>query len=184
MLLYLCEEGNAITKYATTCGLTDFTQLITSSTNYSGAAIESDMYDNSILSNDGSGYSLVNANFSQFSGTISQFTLAFWLQPTADESGYVVFFSNTAGTERYLAVFLDGSESQLIVTLKQKDVPGLMGQVRIVFQLPDTITDGSYHFIMLQYQNRMVSCSVDGTTVPNMAVTYKNLIGYVFSELN
>ena len=178
------DEGNAITKYATTCGLTDFTQLITSSTNYSGAAIESDMYDNSILSNDGSGYSLVNANFSQFSGTISQFTLAFWLQPTADESGYVVFFSNTAGTERYLAVFLDGSENQLIVTLKQKDVPGLMGQVRIVFQLPDTITDGSYHFIMLQYLNRMVSCSVDGTTVPNMAVTYKNLIGQVFGELN
>ena len=177
------DEKNAITKYATTCGLANFTQLITSSTSYSGAAIMSDMYDNSILSNDGSGYSLVNTDLSQFSGTISQFTLAFWLQPTADESGYVVFFSNTAGTERYLAVFIDGSENQLIVTLKQKDIPGLMGQVRIVFQLPDTITDGSYHFIMLRYLNRMVSCSVDGTIVPNMAVTYKNMIGQVFSKL-
>ena len=180
----VCEdERNIITKYASTCSISNFTRLINSATNHSEVFVETDMYDNSILTNTGSGYALVSEDFADFRGTISQFTLAFWLQPTPGQSGYVVFFSNTAGTERYLAVYLDGDDSQLIVTLKQTGVPGLLGQVRVIFQLPDSMTsDGQYHFIMLRYWNRMLSCSADGSTIPSMAVTYKNLIGQVFSE--
>ena len=176
------DELNIITKYATTCGLTNFTRLITNAMTYSGASIETDMFDNSILSNTGTGYALVNANFYAFRYTIQHFTLIFWMQPTAGRSGYVIFFSNPQGTERYLAVYFDAIEKQLIVTLKQVGVHGLLGQVRICFQLPDDICDGQYHLITLKYWSRTLNCMVDGTPMTSVAVTYKNLIGQVFSE--
>ena len=175
------DDPNTINKMVGVCGL-DVGSFINILLKADNASIFADSHGNLILNS--TNPTVVNASFPDFEGAMDEFTLAFWIRPQSGTSGYVVFFSNNDGTERYLAVYFDASEQQFILTMKQNNVPGLAGQVRVIFQLDSNIADGNFHFVMIQYQDRTLLCVVDGKPVPNTAVSYKNLIGQVFGKPN
>ena len=170
----VCEdEKDVITKMEAVCDLEDYTNLLSSVSNGT-STLEEDDFGNLILNNTyRQGYSLVDSGLEDLYGPIEEFTLAFWFRPYPDQSGYVFFFSNNDGTERYIAVYYDASENQLVVTLKREGLSGLAAQIRINFQLEKVITDGDFHFVMLQYENRYLSCAVDGIPIDSSAVLYK-----------
>ena len=124
----------------------------------------------------------MDADFSAFEGLISAFTFAMWLQP--QQSGYLAYYGAPDASERYFALFFDAAANQLIATMKQAGLSGLQAQVRVSFQLSASLTDGRYHFVMLQYSSRALVCVVDGVRVPSLAVVYKeqSFIGEVFGE--
>ena len=176
------DETNAINKMVTVCGLStgNFINLLTYNDTGLGASISFDEYSNRILTTSDS-YARVAANLSDFEGTIDQLTFAFWVKPDTDGSGYIAFFSNDNASVRYFTVYYD-SPDRIIVSLKQVDVPGLVGQVQVVFQLPNCIEDDVYHFIMIYYSERNIMCSVDGVKVESMAVFYANIFDQLFGE--
>ena len=105
-----------------------------------------------------------------------------WLQP--QQSGYLAYYGAPDASERYFALFFDAAANQLIATMKQAGLSGLQAQVRVSFQLSASLTDGRYHFVMLQYSNRSLACVVDGVQVHSLAVVYKeqSFIGDIFGE--
>ena len=142
-----------------------------------------DSFSNCILNNfPDTGYSVVSADFSSFQGPISEFTFIVWLAPST--SGYVAYFGTPDATERYFAVYYDNSDNQLIVTLKKSGLSGLRAQICIIFQLQSSISDGSFHLIMIHYVERNLVCVVDGVPVNSVAVVYKerSLIGEVYGK--
>jgi len=178
------DEYNTISKMTAVCGLTSFIDLLANNGSSSGATLTEDPFNNHILYNMyQAGYTRVDADFSAFEGLISSFTFALWLQP--QQSGYVAYYGAPDGTERYFALFYDAAANQLIVTMKRAGLYGLEAQVRVNFQLLTSLTDGSYHFVMLQYSARTLLCAVDGVPIRSVAVVYKeqSFIGDVFGEL-
>ena len=177
------DESNTITKMATVCGLQSFIDLLAYNGSSSGATLTEDAFNNRVLYNrHQSGYTHVDADFSAFEGRISAFTFALWLQP--QQSGYLAYYGAPDASERYFALFFDAAANQLIATMKQAGLSGLQAQVRVSFQLSASLTDGRYHFVMLQYSSRALVCVVDGVRVPSLAVVYKeqSFIGEVFGE--
>ena len=177
------DEYNTITKMATVCGLQSFIDLLAYNGSSNGATLTEDPFNNRVLYNTHqSGYTHVNADFSAFEGLISAFTFAMWLQP--QQSGYLAYYGAPDASERYFALFFDASSNQLIATMKQAGLSGLQAQVRVSFQLSASLTDGRYHFVMLQYSSHSLVCVVDGVRVPSLAVVYKeySFIGEVFGE--
>lgn len=179
------DEYNTISKMTTVCGLTSFIDLLANNGSSSGATLTEDPFNNRILYNMyQAGFTRVDADFSAFEGLISRFTFALWLQP--QQSGYIAYYGTPDGTERYFALFYDAAANQLIVTMKRAGLYGLEAQVRVNFQLLTSLTDGSYHFVMLQYSARTLLCAVDGVPIRSVAVVYKeqSFIGDVFGELS
>lgn len=179
------DEYNVIRKMREVCALSSASSidLIESISLLANAALIRDTFSNLILTNTpGAGYSVVNADFSSFQGVLNEFTFAVWLAPIT--SGYIAYFGTPDATERYLAIYYDNSDSQLIVTLKREGLSGLSAQVRVNFQLQSSLSDGNFHFIMIQYVQRNLVCVVDGVRVNSMAVIYKEqpFIGEVYGE--
>ena len=177
------DEYNIITKMTRVCGLQSFIDLLAHNGSSSGATLTEDAFNNRVLYNRyQSGYTHVDADFTAFEGLISAFTFAMWLQP--QESGYLAYYGAPDASERYFALFFDAASNQLIATMKQAGVSGLQAQVRVSFQLSASLTDGRYHFVMLQYSSRSLACVVDGVQVRSLAVVYKeqSFIGDVFGE--
>ena len=179
------DEYNVITKMTEVCGLPAGTfinlgRFVNESEN---VIFLNDSFSNRVLGNmAGSGYSIVNTDFSSFQGQINEFTFTIWLAPST--SGYVAYFGTPDATERYFAVYYDNDDDQIIVTLKRAGLSGLSAQIRVNFQLESSLDDGSFHFIMIQYIERNLVCVVDGVPVNSMAVIYKEqpFIGKVFGK--
>ena len=177
------DEYNTVTKMTRVCGLQSFIDLLAYNGSSSGATLTEDAFNNRVLYNrHQSGYTHVDADFTAFEGLISAFTFAMWLQP--QQSGYLAYYGAPDASERYFALFFDAASNQLIATMKQAGVSGLQAQVRVSFQLSASLTDGRYHFVMLQYSSRSLACVVDGVQVRSLAVVYKeqSFIGDVFGE--
>ena len=177
------DEYNTVTKMTRVCGLQSFIDLLSYNGSSSGTTLTEDAFNNRVLYNrHQSGYTHVDADFSAFEGLISAFTFAMWLQP--QQSGYLAYYGAPDASERYFALFFDAAANQLIATMKQAGLSGLQAQVRVSFQLSASLTDGRYHFVMLQYSNRSLACVVDGVQVRSLAVVYKeqSFIGDVFGE--
>lgn len=175
------DEYNVIMKMREVCGLQDgtFINLIANI----GPLVMMDNFSNLVLTNTaGSGYSVINADFSSFQGMIDEFTFTVWLAPST--SGYVAYFGTPDATERYFAVYYDSGDNQIIVTLKRIGLSGLSAQVRVNFQLQSSLIDGNFHFIMIQYAQRNLVCVVDGVPLNSMAVVYKEqpFIGDVYGK--
>lgn len=174
------DEYNAIDKMSLVCGLSSFIDLLANVVDTSGIT-NILPGNNAVLDTDG-GFTLVNADFSSFNGRVDEFTFALWVQ--ASGSGYIAFFGNEDFTERYLALFYSNEDNQLILTLKREGLSGLRAQVRINFQLSTSLSDGLYHFVMIQYVERNIVCVVDGVRMESVAVVYKEqpFIGAVFGK--
>ena len=178
------DEVNAITKMTAVCELSyDFTKLLSNESIGSDASLDSDDYDNNILTLTGGSNSYLqsNANLSDFEGDLDELTAAFWIKPDSDGSGYVIFLSNDDASERYFAVYYQ-SPDRFVVTLKQANIDGLVGHVKIIFQLSDSIEDNVYHFIMIYYSNRDIQMSVDGVKVNSVAVSYANIYDKLYGK--
>ena len=181
------DEYNTITKMTSVCGLSGFSfiDLVNQvSATGPGSIVETRQPgSNAVLTSSGD-YATITANFADFTGQIDAFTLAFWIQ--TNSSGYIVYYGNTDLTERYLTVYYSINTNQLTLTLKRQGLSGLRAQIRISFQLPADIdlSDGSYHFIMIQYGSRDVVCVVDAQRVNSVAVVYKEspFLGTVFGK--
>ena len=180
------DEYNTIAKMTSVCGLPaqSFIDLV-SGVSATGLSLVQTRQpgSNDVLMTNG-GYAIVTENFTDFTGQIDEFTLAFWIQVSS--SGYIVYYGNTDFTERYLAVYYSAGNNQLILTLKRQGESGLSAQIRVSFQLSTVLSDGGYHFMMLQYGSRNVVCAVDAQLVTSTAVVYKEspFIGEVFGEYN
>ncbi len=178
------DEYNTIGKMTSVCGLPvqSFIDLV-SGVSVTGSSLVQTRQpgSNDVLVTNGS-YATVNADFSDFIGQINEFTLAFWIQVSS--SGYIVYYGNADLTERYLAVYYSAGNNQLILTLKRQGMSGLSAQIRVSFQLSTVLSDGDYHFVMLQYGSRNVVCAVDAQLVTSTAVVYKEspFIGQVFGK--
>ena len=183
----LCvDEYNVITKMREVCGLPagSFVDLLGSIASQENAILLTDAFSNNVLTNtEDAGYSVVSADFSTFEGLITEFTFTVWLAPST--SGYVAYYGTPDSTERYFTLYYDNSDDQLIVTLKRAGLSGLSAQVRVIFQLQTSLSDGNYHFVMIQYDSRNLICAVDGTLVRSMAVVYKEqpFIGEVYGKI-
>jgi hypothetical protein len=179
------DEYNVITKMMDVCGLPtgSFIDLAANIGSLQNVGIMTDGFSNRILNNfPNAGYSVISADFRPFQGPISEFTFTVWLAPTT--SGYVAYFGTPDTTERYFAVYYDNSDNQITVTLKRSGLSGLSAQVRVNFQLQSTLSDGNFHFIMIQYVQRNLVCVVDGMPVRSLAVVYKAqpFIGEVYGK--
>ena len=179
------DEYNVITKMTDVCGLSagSFINLAASIGSLENVGIMADTFSNRVLNNvPDAGYSVISADFSSFQGPISEFTFTVWLAPST--SGYVAYFGTPDATERYFAVYYDNSDGQIIVTLKRSGLSGLSAQVRVNFQLQSSLSDGNFHFIMIQYVQRNLVCVVDGMPVRSLAVVYKAqpFIGQVYGK--
>lgn len=172
------DEPNTISKMFTICSKsTDFVNLLAQADQQ---LINFDGYDNRILSLANSP-AVVTTNLSMFEEQIDLLSFTFWLKPDAGSSGYVAFFSNSDGTERYFTVYYDSDASRIEVTMKQMG-DGLSAQVIVAFQLPQSIEDGWYHFFMIHYDSPNMYCSLDGVAVISSAVVYGNSIGETYGE--
>ena len=174
------DEYNAIDKMSLVCGLSSFLDLLE---NVLDTNDITDMQPgNNAVLDTSDGFKLINADFSSFNGQIREFTFALWVQ--ASSSGYIAFYGNQDYTERYLALFYSTEDNQLILTLKREGLSGLSAQVRVNFQLSTSLSDGQYHFVMIQYVERDVLCVVDGVRMESVAVVYKEqpFIGAVFGK--
>ena len=179
------DEYNVIDKMTQVCGLStmSFIDLLDNLGSSEGSVTLTDSFSNIILTNSpANGYSEVTANFSAFDGPISEFTFALWLQVRS--SGHIAYYGTPDSTERYFVMFYDASREQVVVTMKRAGLFGLSAQVRVNFQLPVTLDDGEYHFIMLQYVERNLVFVLDGLPVTSWAVVYKEepFIGQVFGK--
>ena len=179
------DEMNAITKMATVCELSyNFVKLLSFNASGSDAELETDENDNNILTTTGGtdSYLNVSADLSSFEGTLNNLMLAFWIKPDTDGSGYIAFLSNNDASERYFAVYYK-SPDRFTITFKQVGISGLAGQVHVVFQLPESIEDNLYHFIMIYYSDRTIEMSVDGNPVISSAVSYANIYDKLYGKL-
>ncbi len=179
------DEYNTINKMSAVCGLAGFSfiDLVNEvSATGPGSTVGSRQPGSNDVWTTNGDYATVTANFDNFTGQIDEFTLAFWVQATS--SGYIVYYGNADLTERYLTVYYSADSNQLILTLKRQGLSGLRAQIRISFQLSGLLSDGDYHFVMLQYGSRDVVCVVDAQRVNSVAVVYKEspFIGDVFGE--
>ena len=179
------DEYNVINKMTDVCGLPtgSFIDLAANIGSLQNVGIMTDSFLNRILNNfPNAGYSAISADFRPFQGPISEFTFTIWLAPST--SGYIAYFGTPDATERYFAVYYDDSDNQITVTLKRSGLSGLSAQVRVNFQLQSTLSDGNFHFIMIQYVQRNLVCVVDGTPVGSLAVVYKEqpFIGEVYGK--
>lgn len=167
------DESDLIVKMSSVCGgLTEgivlLDQVLPSSTSVPASSVNV----NSVLTLSGSNYAIVDAATSSFAGTLSEFTFVAWLQPAS--SGYILYYGTRDAIERYFVLFYNSMRNQLIVTLKREGMSGLSAQIRISFQLDEPLNDGMYHFVMLQYIDRSLTCVVDGVQASRLAVVYKS----------
>ena len=142
-----------------------------------------DSFSNRILTNaPNAGYSIISADFSSFQGPITEFTFTVWLAPST--SGYVAYFGTPDATERYFAVYYDNHDNQIIVTLKRSGLSGLRAQVQINFQLQVSLSDGSFHLLVIHYVERNLVWVMDGAPMNSLAVVYKerSFIGEVYGK--
>ena len=181
----VCVDRNVILdKMEQVCGLTDYTDVLASRESSSSATLEDDSFGNLILTNTEDGYVNINTTgLNTLIGTISEVTAAFWFKP--EESGYIVYVGRQDPVERYYAIYYDKDMNQFIVTLKRVGVSGLQAQVRVIFQVQSLLCDGNWHFVMIQYSNHNLICTVDAVLVKSEAVVFKELpfIGVVTGEL-
>ena len=174
------DEPNAISKMFTICSKsTDFVNLLAQADEQS---VDLDEYDNRILSLANSP-TVVATDLSRFEGQLDLLTFTFWFKPDSDSSGYVAFFSNPEGTERYFTIYYNSDPSRIEVTMKQEGEEGLSAQVIVAFQLSQGIEDGWYHFVMIHYDSPNVYCSVDGVPVTSMVVVYGDRVGETYGKL-
>jgi len=174
------DESNLIVKMNTVCGgLSEGVELLEQ---LSGDPAVSTENGNPVIELSGSNSVVMDMDTSILSGALEEFTFVAWLQPQS--SGYVIYYGTRDTTERYFALYYNAMKNQVIVTLKREGVSGLSAQIRISFQLEETLIDGSYHLVMLQYIGRSVILTVDGVRINSFSVVYSSqmFIGQAFGK--
>ena len=167
------DEPNIITKMVSIGGLSDdFINLLHYNDTHDGAVLSTDEYDNTILTTN-NGHAAINTSL--FTGITDQFFFALWLKPTTNSSGFIIYYGDSYGT-KYFAVYYDHILNRFEVTLKIAGVAGPSSQVTLIFQLKVRIDDGSWHFLVIKYQSRNMSLSVDGVVVTCIAVVYADVV--------
>jgi hypothetical protein len=168
------DETNIITKMVSLCSLNNYINLLLYNDTGPGASISLDSYDNRIMTLNAS-YSIFNGNLTHFSGQINYLTLAFWFQPTPGQYGYIIYFASINHENRYFTVFYDSNKNQIEVTFKRAGVRGLVSQATVIFQMLESIEDGNWHFIVIQYKLRHLTLSIDGNLIRSTAVIYADM---------
>ena len=178
------DKSLVLPKMEQICGLRNHTDVLANQQGTSAAA-ETDEFGNLVLSsNTADGYvNISTADLNSLTGAISAVTTAFWFRP--EESGYIVYIGRRDPIERYYAIYFDVGANQFIVTVKRAGLTGLQAQVRVIFQVQSPLSDGEWHFVMIQYSERDLVCVVDAEPVGSQAVSYKEepFIGQVTGEL-
>ena len=189
------DENTIITKMVSICSLSDFINLLSQfsdndTTNQTDSCLTSypgigsnanltvDSYGNRILSISSSYFVIDDDDdflSTNFQGRIDYLTFAFWFKPKEGKSGYIVYFGSIDYTIRYFTVFYDSGTNRIEVTFKRYGATGITSHVTVIFQMLESIEDGKWHFIMIQYSLRVIVCSVDGVPITSLAVIYADL---------
>ena len=175
------DESNLIEKMNSVCGgLSGGAVLLERLSSDPAVSVED---DNLVITLTGSNAAVIDTSTAILSGVLVDFTFVAWVQPRS--SGYIIYYGTRDTTERYFAMYYNAVKNQLIVTLKREGVSGLSAQIRIGFQLEETLVDGNYHFIILQYISRSVILAVDGVQIDSLSVVYKSqmFIGQAYGKL-
>lgn len=172
------DENNIITKMVTQCGLTDYINLLLYNETGPGASLTIDSYDNTILTTEDS-YARIDAPL--FTDSVDYFMFGFWFKPVPSTSGYIIFYGDDDSVH-YFSVFYDSHANRFKVTLNRNSIEDHVGQVTILFQLEESIEDDRWHFVMINYQTRFISLSVDANRIESVGVVYADILGRAFGK--